>query len=109
MPKLKTVDPIPAEDQTVQDDFVGPPATVQAADAKVRRPRLAGPGDEAAAISPALTLQQLLIDGWEDADPDDDGRRWAPGLTILVSGACAVVLWGLIIWAAVALFHIRLP
>ena len=75
----------------------------------VRGPRLAAPGDEAALVSPALTLQQLLIDGWEDADPDDDGRRWAPGLTILVSGACAVVLWGLIIWAAVALFHVRLP
>ena len=97
MPKLKTVEPDPIANETLEFD---PAETIQRP-----RPHLAGP-DEAAAISPALSLQQMLIDGWEEGL--DDGPRWPMGLTIALSVGCALALWALIFLGAASLFHLRL-
>ena len=105
MPKLKTAPRLPEEDETPGDGG-GQPVRLDIVDNVGVGPRLAG-ADDSGIGSPALSLQQLLIDGWEDG-PLEDARRWPQGLTILVSGGCAIALWGLIIWAALALFHIHL-
>ncbi|MHB8528227.1 MAG: hypothetical protein ACYC8V_01790, partial [Caulobacteraceae bacterium] len=57
---------------------------------------------ESGSISPALTLQELLTEGWEERSRD--GRRWPSGVTILVCGGASLALWGLIIWALVSIF-----
>ncbi len=108
MPKLKTVAPEFVEPSNVTPEVIGEPIGLDVGDGAIRGPRLVGPDEIGVAGSPALSLQQLLIDGWEEAGPDD-AQRWGPGLTILVSGVSAIVLWGLIIWAATSLFHLHLP
>ena len=106
MPKLKTVAPLPEQTET-QPDTGGRQLHLETLESAVIGPRLAGTED-AGVASPALSLQQLLIDGWEEGDHPEDSRRWPPGVTILVSGGSAIVLWGLIIWAALTLLHIHL-
>jgi hypothetical protein len=45
------------------------------------------------APSPARALQQRLIDDLNDAAIEDDGRRWAPGVTLLVCAGVSMGLW----------------
>jgi hypothetical protein len=46
--------------------------------------------------SPARVLQQRLIDDLNDEAIEDDGRRWAPGVTLLFCAGVSLVLWGAI-------------
>jgi hypothetical protein len=57
--------------------------------------RLAGPTDSAAP-SPARQLQQKLEAAALDQPAGDNGVRWAPGATLLLSGGVSVLLWGAI-------------
>jgi hypothetical protein len=61
-------------------------------------------GSQAAAPSPALALQQRLLEELAAEAADDDGVRWSPRTTMLFAGAVSLGLWGLLA-GVVALFH----
>jgi len=64
-------------------------------------------GSESSAASPALGLQQQLGDAFNAPSTADDGHRWSPKATILVSGGAAAGLWLAIaagVWAIARIF-----
>ncbi|HEX4181988.1 MAG TPA: hypothetical protein VHY34_01885 [Caulobacteraceae bacterium] len=52
-------------------------------------------GSQSEVPSPALALQQRLLDQL-NAEEFDDGERWSPRATLLFCSAASLVLWGAI-------------
>jgi hypothetical protein len=53
-------------------------------------------GSQSEVPSPALALQQRLLDELNAEGFDDDGERWSPRATLLFCSAASLVLWGAI-------------
>ncbi len=52
--------------------------------------------------SPARALQQRLLEQMNAEAMDDDGVRWAPRTTLLVTSGASLALWGVIALAVAA-------
>jgi hypothetical protein len=59
-------------------------------------------GSQPKVPSPALALQQRLLDQLNAEDFDDDGEKWSPRATLLFCSAASLVLWGAIALAVAA-------
>ena len=59
-------------------------------------------GSQAQVASPALALQQRLLDELNAEAVDDDGRRWSPRAMLLFCSAASLGLWGVIALAVAA-------
>ncbi|HEX4181219.1 MAG TPA: hypothetical protein VHY32_10550 [Caulobacteraceae bacterium] len=61
-------------------------------------------GSESDIPSPALALQQRLLNELNAEADIDDGVRWSPRATMLFCGAGSLAAWG-VIALAIAAFH----
>jgi hypothetical protein len=59
-------------------------------------------GSQGDVASPALALQQRLLDELNAEAADDDGVRWSPRATLLFCTAVSAGLWGVIALAITA-------
>lgn len=59
-------------------------------------------GSQAQVASPALALQQRLLDELNAEAALDDGRRWSPRAMLLFCSAASLGLWGVIALAVAA-------
>jgi hypothetical protein len=59
-------------------------------------------GPQAQAASPALALQQRLLNELNAEAADDDGVRWSPRATLLFCIGASACLWGVIALAIAA-------
>jgi hypothetical protein len=67
--------------------------------------RASGRLSDPAEISASSSLHSLRQPAADDMQtrPDDDGRRWAPRSTLLLSGGVSLLIWGAIACVAAAI------
>jgi hypothetical protein len=92
MQNLKRIDVAPLETLETQAPATPRPSTqVGLAD-----------GSQADIPSPALALQQRLLEQLNAEAAEDDGHRWSPRATMLFCGAVSLAAWGAIALAIAA-------